>query len=70
MFPTQIWIVMKQSPNLELNEPIVEWDECEMLTYSQQQSQAQKNSQKGVNSQVDYQNHNALGPPKVSPLQA
>ena len=27
-----------------------------------------KNSQKGVNSQVDYQNHNALGPPKVSPL--
>ena len=29
-----------------------------------------KNSQKGVNSHVDYQNHNALGPPKVSPLQA
>ena len=29
-----------------------------------------KNSQKGVNSQVDYQNRNALGPPKVSPLQA
>ena len=25
---------------------------------------------KGVNSQVDYQNHNALGLPKVSPLQA
>ena len=69
MFPTQIWIVMKQSTNLELNDPIVEWNECEMLTHSQQQSQA-PTTQKGVNSQVDYQNHNALGPPKVSPLQA
>ena len=42
MYPTQIWIVMKQSTNLELNEPIVEWNECEMLTHSQQQSQAPK----------------------------
>ena len=31
MLPTQIWIVMKQSTNLELNEPIMEWNECEML---------------------------------------
>ena len=46
MFPTQIWIVMKQSTNLELNEPIVEWDECEMLTHSQQQSQAPKTHKK------------------------
>ena len=67
MLPTQIWIVMKQSTNLELNEPIVEWNECEMLTTTITGS---KNSQKGVNSQVDYQNHNALGPAKVSPLQA
>ena len=37
------------------------WNECEELTHSQQQPQ--------VNSQVDYQNDNALGPPKVSPLQ-
>ena len=35
MFPTHFWIVMKQSTNLEWNEPIVEWDECEMLTHSQ-----------------------------------
>ena len=70
MLPTQIWIVIKQSTNLEINEPIVEWNECEILTHSQQQSQAPKNSRKGVNSRVDYQNHNALGPPKVSPLQA
>ena len=46
MFPTQIWIVMKQSSNLELNEPIVEWNECEMLTHSQQQSQAPKTHKK------------------------
>ena len=64
MFPTQIWIVMKQSTNLELNEPIVEWNECEMLTHSQHQSQAPKTQKKESNSQVDYQNHNALGPPK------
>ena len=42
MLPTQIWIVLKQSTNLKLNEPIVEWNECEMLTHSQQQSQAPK----------------------------
>ena len=46
MFPTQIWIVMKQSTNLELNEPIVELNECEMLTHSQQQSQAPKTHKK------------------------
>ena len=39
------------------------------LTHSQQQPQAQKNSQKEANNQTDYQSHNALGPPKV-PLQA
>ena len=43
MFPTQIWIVMKQSTNLELNEPI---DGVVMnvkeLTHSQQQPQVPK----------------------------
>ena len=43
MLPTQIWIVMKQSNNLELNEPI---DEVVMnakdLTHSQQQPQVPK----------------------------
>ena len=37
---------MKQSTNLELNEPIMEWYECEMLTHSQQQSQAPKTHKK------------------------
>ena len=46
MLPTQIWIVMKQSTNLELNEPIMECYECEMLTHSQQQSQAPKTHKK------------------------
>ena len=43
MFPTQIWIVMKQSTNLKLNEPI---DGVVMnvkeLTHSQQQPQVPK----------------------------
>ena len=42
----KIWNVIKQSTNLELNEPIVEWNECEMLTHSQQQSQAPKTHKK------------------------
>ena len=46
MLPTQIWIVLKQSINLKLNELIVEWNECEMLTHSQQQSQAPKTHKK------------------------
>ena len=47
MLPTQIWIVMKQSTNLELNEPI---DGGVMnvkeLTHSQQQPQAPKTHKK------------------------
>ena len=46
MLPTQIWIVMKLSTNLKLSEPIVEWNECEMLTHSQQQSQTPKTHKK------------------------
>ena len=46
MLPTQTFIVMKQSTNLELNEPIMDWYECEMLTHSQQQSQAPKTHKK------------------------
>ena len=47
MFPTQIWIVMKQSTNLDLNEPI---DGVVMnvkeLTHSQQQPQGPKTHKK------------------------
>ena len=61
---------MKQSTNLELNEHSSGGNECEELIHTlTTTTTGSKNSQKGVNSQVDYQNHNALGPPKVSPLQ-
>ena len=35
MLSTQIWIVMKQSINLELNEQSLGGNECEELTHSQ-----------------------------------
>ena len=34
---TQIWIVIKQSTNLELKNCFLAWNECEILTHSQQQ---------------------------------
>ena len=40
MLSTQIWIVIKQSTNLELNEHSLGGNECEELTHSQQQPQA------------------------------
>ena len=40
MHQLKIWIAIEQSTNLELNEPIVGENECEILTHSQQQSQA------------------------------
>ena len=36
---TQIWIVIKQSTNLELKDCFLGWNECEILTHSQQQPQ-------------------------------
>ena len=36
---TQIWIVIKQSTNLELKNCFLAWNECEILTHSQQQPQ-------------------------------
>ena len=48
MLSTQIWIVIIQSTNLELNEHSLGGNECEELTHSQQQPQApnaQKRSQ-------------------------
>ena len=41
-------------------------NECERAHTLTTTTTGSKNSKKGVNSQVDYQNHNALGPPKVS----
>ena len=40
MLSTQIWIVIKQSTNLELNEHSLGGNECEELKHSQQQPQA------------------------------
>ena len=36
---TQIWIVIKQSTNLELKDWFLAWNEREILTHSQQQPQ-------------------------------
>ena len=66
----KIWIVIKQSTNVELNEPVLECHKCERAHTLTTTTTGSKNAQKGVNSQVDYQIHSTLGPPKVSPLQA
>ena len=46
MLSTQIWIVIKQSTNLEWNEQSLGGNECEELTHSQQQPQAPKTHKK------------------------
>ena len=40
MLSTKLWIVIKQSTNLELNERSLGGNGCEQLTHSQQQPQA------------------------------
>ena len=56
---TQIWIVIKQSTNLEWNEQF--WSgRTHTLTTT---TTGSKHSQKEANNQTDYQSHNALGPP-------
>ena len=61
---------MKQSTNLELNEPVLEWDECEKTHTLTTTTKGSKCSQKEANNQTHYQSHNTLGPPKVPSLQA
>ena len=46
MLSTQIWIVIKQSTNLELNEHPLGGNECEELTHSQQQPQVPRTHKK------------------------
>ena len=43
---TQIWIVIKQSTNLELKNWFLAWNECEILTHSQQQQPQTPNAYK------------------------
>ena len=59
----KIWIAIKQRTNLELNEPVLEMNHCERTHTLTTTTTCSKNSQKGVNSQVDYKNNNALPPP-------
>ena len=67
----KIWIAIKQSANLELNEPLLLLNECENShTLTTTTTTGSKCSQKEANNQTDYQSHNALGPPKVPSLQA
>ena len=65
----KIWIVIRQSTNLELNEPVLSGNECERAHTLTTTTTGSKNSQKEANNQTDYQSHNALGPPKVPSLQ-
>ena len=46
MISTQIWIVIRQSTNVELNEHCLGGNECEEITHSQQQPQAPKTYKK------------------------
>ena len=68
MLPTQIWIVMKQSTNLELNEQVLKWNECERAHTLTATTTGSKNSQKEANNQTSNQN-SFLCPPKVPSLQ-
>ena len=70
MLSTQIWIVIKQSTNLELKEPLLVLNESENTHTLTTTTTGSKCSQKEANNQTDYQSHNALGPPKVPSLQA
>ena len=66
----KIWIVMKQSTYLELNEQLLVLNECENSHTLTTTTTGFKCSQKEANNQTDYQSHNAVGPPKVPFLQA
>ena len=66
----KIWIAIKQSTNLELNEQSLGGNECENSHTLTTTTTGSKCSQKEANNQTDYQSHNALGPPKVPSLQA
>ena len=47
---TQIWIVMKQSTNLELKTWFLAWKNVRTLTHSQQQAQGPKTQKRGQQS--------------------
>ena len=68
MLSTQIWIVIKQSTNLELNEQSLGGNECERTHTLTTTTTSSKNSQKEANNQTSNQN-SVLCPPKVPSLQ-
>ena len=65
----KIWIAMKQSTNLELNEQSLGGNECEELTHSQQQPQAPNAHKKKPTIRLTTR-VTMLWPPKVPSLQA
>ena len=54
MLSTQIWIVIKQSTKLELNEPLLVLNECENSHTLTTTTTGSKCSQKEANNQTDY----------------
>ena len=58
----KISIAMRQSPNLELNEPLLVLNECENSHTLTTTTTGSKCSEKEANNQTDYQSHSALGP--------
>ena len=65
----KIWIVIKQSTNLKLNEQIWSGNECERAHTLTTIPTGSKNSQKEVNKQTSNQN-SVLCPPNVPSLQS
>ena len=58
---TQIWIVIKQPANLELKNQFLAWENMK-YSHTHNNNHRLQMLTKGVNNQVDYQNHNALAP--------
>ena len=64
----KIWIVIKQSTNLELNELVLEWEWMWKSSHTHNNKYRLQNSQKEANNQTSNQN-NVLCPSKVPSLQ-
>ena len=67
MLTTQIWIVIKQSTNLELKTWSLVWKNVKYSHTLTTTTTGSKCSQKEANNPTDYQCHNAQGPQR-SPL--
>ena len=68
MLQLKFWIVIKQSTNLELKDCF--WVDMNVKDSHTHNNNHMSSAHKKVSNQTDLKSHNALGPPKVSPLQA